>query len=87
MKPRITAADAVAIYKLKHVKRRASGNLSTHLAVQYNITEKAVLDIWRTPSIEYVHACFTLQETGLTSMTMDFFADGSCPVTASPGLI
>lgn len=45
---RITAADAIAIYKLKPVKPRACGNLSTHLAVQYNITEKAVRDIWRT---------------------------------------
>ena len=47
MKPRITAADAIAIYKLKPVKRRASGNLSTHLAQQYSITEKAVRDIWQ----------------------------------------
>ena len=46
MKPRITAADAVAIYKQKPIKRRASGNLSSQLALKYHITEKAVRDIW-----------------------------------------
>jgi len=46
MRPRITAADAIAIYQQKPVKRRASGNLSSQLALKYHITEKAVRDIW-----------------------------------------
>ena len=84
MKPRITAADAVAIYQLKPIKRRASGNLSTHLAAQYNITEKAVRDIWMPRTWKRVtmpfwtlqdqecfmskHACVECHNKGVTTL-------------------
>lgn len=84
MKPRITAAEAVAIYKLKPIKRRASGNLSTYLAVKYDITEKAVRDIWMPRTWKRVtmpfwttqdqecfmskHACVECKKKGVTTL-------------------